>query len=116
MMFTVDNFNALVLNPTKGYTYLAISRDIEDKGDTSVYIVKQTGERSWVALEIGGVNSSYNMITGNRTNIFDNVEEFEGDNRDVRFYECGNKIELRQAIMEAMLNRTVAEIQFEIRM
>ena len=89
----------------KGMVYLVITEK------TQLYIVKQTGQRSWDAFNLDFC-ANVEHIHGNRTNILDEVYK-QLEVKQVFAYNS-NKITLRKAIMEFSAYGTIGQQSFTI--
>lgn len=90
----------------KGYVYLAISAM-----SRKLYIVKQTGQRSWDAFNMD-FESGIMHIHSNRGAIFNDIWEQTGTGTLI--YPFSDKIALRKAIMEFQAYGTNGEQDFII--
>lgn len=92
----------------KGWVFLVTTRI-----DKNLFLVKQTGQRSWDAFNIDIETPYTPHIHGNRTNILALVREEMG--ADIQgIFQFYTKTALRKAVMEFQAYGTIGEQAFVV--
>jgi hypothetical protein len=115
----VDNINVNVFtDETKkvigGYDYVSVGNYRD--GGKAIYLIKRVGQRSWSAIEIGGIVTKYEekLIKGDSGNILEKVWGIHSGEVEFAKVHSRDRARLRKVIMEAVCYGTVGKTMFSV--